>query len=44
MVINEMRFDMSYPEHRKALKKHERAFFGLDSVEEFKKNPETSEN
>ena len=44
MVINEMRFDMSYPEHRKALKKHERAFFGLDSVEEFKKNPESSPN
>jgi Fe-S cluster biosynthesis and repair protein YggX len=40
MVINEMHLDMSLPEHRKALKKYERGFFGLDKVEELKKNPE----
>jgi Fe-S cluster biosynthesis and repair protein YggX len=40
MVINEMHLDMSLPEHRKALKKYERGFFGLDNVEELKKNPE----
>jgi len=34
---------MSLPEHRKALKKYERAFFGLDKVEELKKNPENPE-
>jgi Fe-S cluster biosynthesis and repair protein YggX len=43
MVINEMHLDMSLPEHRKALKKYERGFFGLDKVEEIKKNPENPE-
>ena len=40
MVINEMHLDMSLPEHRKALKKYERGLFGLDKVDELKKNPE----
>jgi Fe-S cluster biosynthesis and repair protein YggX len=40
MVINEMHLEMSLPEHRNALRKYERAFFGLDKVEELKKNPE----
>ena len=40
MVINEMRLDMSLPEHRKALKKHERIFFGLEQGEQIQKNPE----
>lgn len=34
MVINEMRLDMSLPEHRKMLKKYERVFFGLEKPEE----------
>ncbi len=29
MVINELRLDMSLPEHRKALKKQEKIFLGL---------------
>lgn len=33
MVINEMRLDLSMPEHRKALKKYERVFFGLEKPE-----------
>jgi Fe-S cluster biosynthesis and repair protein YggX len=33
MVINEMRLDMSLPEHRKALRKHERVYFGLEKLE-----------
>lgn len=41
MVMNEMRLDMSMPEHRKALRKYERAFFGLEKgVGEIQKNPE----
>lgn len=41
MVMNEMRLDMSLPEHRKALRKYERAFFGLEKgVAEVQKNPE----
>ena len=40
MVINEMRLDMSLPEHRKALKKYERIFFGLEKGEEIQKNPD----
>ncbi len=41
MVINEMRLDMSLPEHRKALRKYERTFFGLEQGEtEFAKNPD----
>ena len=41
MVMNEMRLDMSLPEHRKALRKHERMFFGLEKPEgELQKNPE----
>ena len=40
MVINEMRLDMSLPEHRKALKKHEKIFFGLEQGEEIQKNPD----
>ena len=41
MVINEMRLDMSLPEHRKALRKHEKIFFGLEQGDEIQKNPET---
>ena len=41
MVMNEMRLDMSLPEHRKALRKHERMFFGLEKPEELQKNPDT---
>lgn len=33
MVINEMRLDLSLPEHRKVLKKYERAYFGLERPE-----------
>lgn len=33
MVINEMRLDMSMPEHRKILRKHEKVFFGLEKPE-----------
>jgi len=41
MVMNEMRLDMSVPEHRKALRKYEKIFFGLEKSEgEIKKNPE----
>lgn len=41
MVMNEMRLDMSLPEHRKALRKYERMFFGLEKSEgEIQKNPE----
>lgn len=41
MVINEMRLDMSLPEHRKALRKYERTFFGLEQGEnEITKNPD----
>jgi len=29
MVMNEMRLDMSMPDHRKALKKHEKIFVGV---------------
>ncbi|MBI1658357.1 MAG: Fe(2+)-trafficking protein [Thaumarchaeota archaeon] len=29
MVINEMRLDMSMPDHRKVLKKHEKMFAGV---------------
>jgi NAD-dependent SIR2 family protein deacetylase len=48
MVMNEMRLDMSLPDHRKMLRKYERIFFGLEKPEgEFQKNPdqrpETSE-
>ncbi|HEX9317737.1 MAG TPA: Fe(2+)-trafficking protein [Nitrososphaeraceae archaeon] len=41
MVINEMRLDMSLPEHRKILKKYERTFFGLEKGEELTKNPDS---
>ena len=42
MVMNEMRLDMSLPEHRKALRKYERIFFGLEKSEgELQKKPET---
>jgi len=41
MVMNEMRLDMSLPEHRKALRKYERMFFGLEKSEgELQKNPD----
>ena len=41
MVMNELRLDMSLPEHRKMLRKHERAFFGLEKgVGEVEKKPE----
>jgi Fe-S cluster biosynthesis and repair protein YggX len=40
MVINELRLDMSLPEHRKALKKQEKIFFGLEQGEQVQKNPE----
>ena len=41
MVMNEMRLDMSLPEHRKALRKYERIFFGLEKGEgELQKKPE----
>jgi Fe-S cluster biosynthesis and repair protein YggX len=43
MVINELRLDMSLPEHRKALRKHERMFFGLEKPEELQKNPDNRE-
>ncbi len=33
MVINEMRLDMSMPEHRQVLRKYERVFFGLEKPE-----------
>ncbi|NOJ28898.1 MAG: iron transporter [Nitrososphaeraceae archaeon] len=41
MVINEMRLDMSLSEHRKALRKYERTFFGLEQGDaEITKNPD----
>ena len=41
MVMNEMRLDMSLPEHRKALRKYEKMFFGLEKHEgELQKNPD----
>jgi Fe-S cluster biosynthesis and repair protein YggX len=43
MVINELRLDMSLPEHRKALRKHERMFFGLEKQEDLQKNPDNRE-
>ena len=33
IVINEMRLDMSMPDHRKALRKHEKIFVGVLSPE-----------
>ncbi|MDX1533418.1 MAG: Fe(2+)-trafficking protein [Nitrosopumilaceae archaeon] len=33
MVMNEMRLDMSMPDHRKVLKKHEKIFVGVMSAE-----------
>ena len=42
MVMNELRLDMSLPEHRKALKKHERGFFEK-TIGEIEKNPETKQ-
>lgn len=30
MVINEMKLDLSMPEHRQMLKKYERSYFGLE--------------
>ena len=49
MVMNEMRLDMSMPDHRKALKKHENIFVGVltpegdivDYSNEDNRNPET---
>jgi Fe-S cluster biosynthesis and repair protein YggX len=41
MVMNEMRLDMSLPEHRKVLRKYEKVFFGLEKGEsELQKNPD----
>jgi len=41
MVMNEMRLDMSLLEHRKALRKQERVFFGLEKSEgELQKKPD----
>jgi hypothetical protein len=39
MVMNEMRLDMSVPEHRKALRKYERMFFEKTEGE-LQKNPD----
>ena len=33
MVMNEMRLDMSMPDHRKVLKKHEKIFVGVMTPE-----------
>ena len=33
MVMNEMKLDMSMPDHRKLLKKHEKIFVGVLSAE-----------
>ncbi|RNJ78809.1 MAG: iron transporter [Nitrosopumilus sp. H8] len=33
MVMNEMRLDMSMPDHRKLLKKHEKIFVGVLSAD-----------
>ena len=41
--MNEMRLDMSLPEHRKALKKYERGFFEK-TLGEIEKKPEINEN
>jgi len=49
MVMNEMRLDMSMPDHRKVLKKHEKIFVGVltqegnvvDYSNEDNRNPET---
>jgi hypothetical protein len=44
IVMNEMRLDMSLPEHRKVLRKHERAFFGLEKgISEIEKKPDAPE-
>lgn len=44
IVMNELRLDMSLPEHRKALRKYERAFFGLEKgVGEIEKKPDSPE-
>ncbi|HZC88010.1 MAG TPA: iron transporter [Nitrososphaera sp.] len=44
MVMNELRLDMSLPEHRKALRKYERAFFGLEKgIGEIEKKPDNPE-
>ena len=41
MIINEMRLDMSVPEHRKALKKQEKMFFNKQiSEDNLQKNPD----
>lgn len=41
MVMNELRLDMSLLDHRKALRKYERAFFGLEKgVGEIEKKPD----
>jgi NAD-dependent SIR2 family protein deacetylase len=41
MVMNEMRLDMSLPEHRKLLRKYEKFFLGLEKGEgELQKNPD----
>ena len=40
IVINELRLDMSLPEHRKALKKQEKIFFGLEQGQQIEKNPD----
>ena len=40
MVMNEMRLDMSLPEHRKSLKKYEKGFFEK-TLGEIEKKPES---
>jgi len=42
--MDELRLDMSLPEHRKALNRHERMFFGLEKPEELQKNPERTDS
>jgi NAD-dependent SIR2 family protein deacetylase len=45
IVMNELRLDMSLAEHRKALRKYERAFFGLEKgVGEIEKKPDNPES
>src|SRR5688500_20271846 len=45
MVMNEMRLDMALPEHRKALRKYERAFFGLEKgIGEIENKPDKPES
>jgi Fe-S cluster biosynthesis and repair protein YggX len=39
MVMNEMRLDMSLPEHRKALRKYEKGFFDK-TMGEIEKKPD----